>query len=500
MDRGIWRVGDVPMIPSPSRLLGRQRWLWVGHLLLLAADAGLIYAGFALAYWLRYVKQLGRDVINQNFRELGEFTPVILALLAILLLLFEFKGLYRLSRRTSWNHQVGILISASTTGIALLVVGIFGFQKYFWSRLIFLYAWVTIVVLLSLFRILLRMFLRWTWRRGMGVERVVVLGATGLAQEIMHALTFDLARGSKLVGYLEDPEEQLASQYAPGDRVPCLGNVDEIEEVVTRLAVDHVIIALPFWAHHRLPKLVATCRHLDIEFTLAPDLYEVSFDRIDIDHLRGIPLVSLRENIIRGWNLALKRGLDLALILLVAPLWLPFWLLCAILIKLDSPGGPVLFSQERIGKGGLPFKVYKFRTMVPNAEELKQQLLAHNEADGPLFKIKNDPRVTRVGRFLRKLSLDELPQLLNVIRGEMSLVGPRPAVPEEVQQYSEWHRRRLEVTPGMTGLWQVMGRSNTSFDEMVRLDIYYTEHWSLLLDLRIIMLTVPAVVSGHGAY
>jgi exopolysaccharide biosynthesis polyprenyl glycosylphosphotransferase len=212
-----------------------------------------------------------------------------------------------------------------------------------------------------------------------------------------------------------------------------------------------------------------------------------------------VPLIGLKENSIKGWNLAVKRTLDVALILLATPILLPITTLIALIIRLDSKG-PALFRQTRVGKHGKGFTCYKFRTMVVDAEKRKAELAALNEADGPLFKIRSDPRITRVGRFLRQSSLDELPQLLNVLRGEMSLVGPRPGLPEEVDQYDPWHRRRLEVTPGLTGLWQVLGRSDTSFDEMVRLDIFYTENWSVGMDLQILLKTIPVVLIGKGAY
>ena len=171
----------------------------------------------------------------------------------------------------------------------------------------------------------------------------------------------------------------------------------------------------------------------------------------------------------------------------------------ALVVRLDSPG-PVIFRQIRIGRGGQPFTMYKFRTMVQDAEARRGELADRNEADGPLFKMRQDPRVTRVGAFLRRYSLDEWPQLWNILVGDMSWVGPRPPTPDEVARYEPWHRRRLEVTPGLTGLWQVLGRSDTSFDEMVRLDIYYAESWSVGLDLRIILQTVPAVLAGRGAW
>jgi exopolysaccharide biosynthesis polyprenyl glycosylphosphotransferase len=238
---------------------------------------------------------------------------------------------------------------------------------------------------------------------------------------------------------------------------------------------------------------------MGVAYRVAPDLYELSFDRVDVQQISGVPLIGLKEVSLRGWNLALKRTVDVGLVLLTAPLTLPLTLLLIGLIRLDSPGA-ALFRQVRVGKDGVPFACYKFRTMVRDAEQRKAELTRLNEADGPLFKIRHDPRVTRVGRFLRQSSLDELPQLWNVLRGEMSLVGPRPALPDEVACYEPWHRRRLEVTPGLTGLWQVLGRSNTTFDEMVRLDIYYAENWSVGMDLRLLLMTVPAVLLGRGAY
>jgi exopolysaccharide biosynthesis polyprenyl glycosylphosphotransferase len=244
---------------------------------------------------------------------------------------------------------------------------------------------------------------------------------------------------------------------------------------------------------------VQTCRSLGVEFRIAPDLYALSFDRVDVLEMSGVPLLGLKDLSIKGWNLAVKRALDVALIILTAPLLLPLTLMLMLLIRLDSPG-PALFRQQRVGKHGKLFTCYKFRTMVIDAEARKAELVALNEADGPLFKIRRDPRVTRVGRLLRRSSLDELPQLWNVLSGEMSLVGPRPALPEEVALYEPWHRRRLEVMPGLTGLWQVLGRSNTTFDEMVQLDIYYAENWSVNTDLRILLRTIPAVLSSNGAY
>jgi exopolysaccharide biosynthesis polyprenyl glycosylphosphotransferase len=238
---------------------------------------------------------------------------------------------------------------------------------------------------------------------------------------------------------------------------------------------------------------------LKVAVRIVPDLFQLSLSQVDIDDLNGIPLIGTKQVSIKGWNLALKRGFDIMVSGLFLVLLSPLLLIIAVLVKLDSPG-PAIFKQTRIGRGGRKFTVYKFRTMREGAEQEQDALQDLNEAQGALFKIKEDPRRTALGKFLRRRSLDELPQLYNVLRGEMSMVGPRPQLVGEVEQYQAWHKKRLETWPGMTGLWQVSGRSDLSFDDMVLLDIYYVENWSLLLDLRIALKTIPAFLLGTGAY
>src|SRR5690606_3908743 len=225
-----------------------------------------------------------------------------------------------------------------------------------------------------------------------------------------------------------------------------------------------------------------------------------ALDRVRINEVAGLALIEVKDARISGWNYAVKRAMDVVIATTVLTLAAPLMLLIAIAIKLDSPG-PILFGQERVGKNGRRFTLYKFRSMCKDAEEKKAELLAAaSPKDGLLFKLKDDPRVTRVGRILRRTSLDELPQFFNVLVGEMSVVGPRPQVPSEVAAYEDWHYQRLMVTPGLTGLWQVNGRSNLTFDEMVKLDLYYAEHWSPWLDIKLILRTIPAVLLGRGAY
>jgi exopolysaccharide biosynthesis polyprenyl glycosylphosphotransferase len=220
---------------------------------------------------------------------------------------------------------------------------------------------------------------------------------------------------------------------------------------------------------------------------------------LDLDSLNGIPLIGPGPDKLSSTAILTKRLLDLLFTGLAMPFFGIIYAVTALLIKLDSRG-PVIFKQQRIGKDGIPFEALKFRSMVDNAEALKAELQELNEADGPLFKIKDDPRITRIGRLIRRTSIDELPQLINVLKGEMSLVGPRPGTPDEVAQYEPWQVKRTTVRPGLTGLWQVSGRSDVPFDEMCLLDIFYIENWSLELDIRIIMQTIPHVLFRKGAY
>ena len=247
-------------------------------------------------------------------------------------------------------------------------------------------------------------------------------------------------------------------------------------------------------------RIVDHCRRDGVQFRLVPDLYEMSLGRLDIDTVSGIPLMGMKQHAILGVNFLMKRIIDVGLsaAIMVALSWL--FVLLAALIWLEDRSCSPFFGQTRVGRGGRHFTVWKFRSMRPDADEHLPELLALNEAEGPIFKMRKDPRRTRMGTFIRRWSFDELPQFFNVLRGEMSLVGPRPATPREVALYQDWQLQRLESPPGITGLWQVSGRSELGFSEQVLMDIMYIENWSLGLDLRILLRTIPAVLSGKGAF
>jgi exopolysaccharide biosynthesis polyprenyl glycosylphosphotransferase len=455
-------------------------------------DQLLIFAAFGLAYWMRYVADLPAalairgEILAANKVPFLAFLPITLLLMLVLALLFTAKGLYHPARRTGIFDQLGVIVSSTLTGIALLIVVVFLYQPFYYSRLIFPMAGATIVVLLTTARLGLAGLRHWRWSRGKGLEQVLVVGGTGLGQQVLNALAAQPGLGYDLVGYLD--AAPIVSSGRQSKVYRHLGPIAELDSVVRAQGIQRVILAL-----------VQICRALGVDYQIAPDLYQISFDRVDLMQISGVPLIRPKEVSLGGLNLLVKRVFDVALVVLSMPLTLPLGLLVALIVRLDS-AGPVLFRQQRVGKGGQLFTCYKFRTMVPDAEERKAELSAMNEADGPLFKMRDDPRITRVGRFLRRSSLDEWPQLINVLKGEMSLIGPRPALPDEVERYEPWQRQRLEVVPGCAGLSQALGRSDMSFDEGVRLDIYYAENWSFGMDLRILLMLIPVVISGRGAY
>jgi exopolysaccharide biosynthesis polyprenyl glycosylphosphotransferase len=320
------------------------------------------------------------------------------------------------------------------------------------------------------------------------------VGAGEIGRSVMRNLVARPELGYQVVGFVDDDPAKTTL-----GRFKALGRLDDVPALLQAERVAEVIITLPWMHQRRIMELVRACEVARVRPRVVPDLFQLSLDRLDMDDIGGIPLLGLREANIPRTGRLIKRALDVIVAAMSLVLAAPLMLLVALVIRLESPG-PAIFQQVRVGQNGKPFCIYKFRSMRAGAEEQQAALQQRNEADGPLFKIRADPRLTLSGRFLRRTSMDELPQLLNVLRGEMSLVGPRPAPPHEVAQYQAWHRQRLEVPQGMTGLWQVSGRSDLTFDEMCLLDIYYIENWSLGLDLTILARTVPRVLIGNGAY
>ena len=470
-----------------------RRWV---SLIMALADVVLINLAFAAAYWVRYDLQWFRAVDPAYDASFRAYIPFALVLTALLLVAYRLGRVYHQPRSVSWLDEVYALFGSTTTGIVIIMAITFWFQPLVYSRLMFLWAGVLIVTLLSGSRLIKR----WVWgslmRRGMGVDRMLIVGAGEVGRRLMRNIVAQPELGYRVIGFVDDDPEKNRTDIG---RFKALGEIDSLPRVVQEEGIDEVIITLHWIYHRRILGIMRQCERERVRARIVPDLFQLALSRVDIEDLGGITIIGVKEISITGWNLAFKRTSDIVLSLAVLVLLFPLMLLISVAIKLDSPG-PVLFKQVRVGRDGRRFVFYKFRSMRQGAEEERPQLADLDETVGPIFKIRRDPRCTRLGRFLRRTSLDELPQLYNVLRGEMSLVGPRPAIPVEVEQYQEWHRKRLEVSPGMTGLWQVSGRSQLTFDEMCLLDIYYLENWSPLLDLKIALKTIPAVLAGTGAY
>ena len=352
----------------------------------------------------------------------------------------------------------------------------------------------------TLFDLLARFALRKRLHRvrklGSCMRRVVVVGYAPVIADLSMMLRRETYHGLSVVAACVVGSSE-ATVIAD---IPAIGGLDGVAEVVRRFDADTVaVLACPEMAGQRLRQLAWELEKTGTDLCVAPALLDVAGPRTTIRPIAGLPLLHMDHPEFTGGRRVIKAAFDKSLALAALVLAAPLLGALALVIHCDD-GGPVLFRQTRVGKDGRTFTVYKFRTMVPDAEQRRAELASQNEQHGLLFKIRNDPRVTRSGSWLRRWSLDELPQLVNVLAGDMSLVGPRPALPEEAAMYGDHVRRRLAVKPGLTGLWQVNGRSDLSWDESVRLDLRYVENWSFVLDLQILWKTCAAVARGSGAY
>jgi exopolysaccharide biosynthesis polyprenyl glycosylphosphotransferase len=343
-------------------------------------------------------------------------------------------------------------------------------------------------------------FLRYAYERVTGAvlraagrqRRAILVGTGGHIREVAHALGDAPHSRIDVVGF-------ISLRALPANGLRALGSLVDLERVLEAERVEEVIIADPDFPQGEAVELVDRCHRRGVRVRIAPSTMEILIHRAEFVPGESVPLFELKPPVFEGVDFALKRTFDVVgatvLLILLSPLLAAIWAA----VRMTSRG-PALFHSIRQGIGERPFACLKFRTMYADAEHRQGDLEALNEASGALFKIRDDPRTTRVGRLLRRFSLDELPQLVNVLRGEMSLVGPRPLPERDFEQLQEWHRKRYLVLPGITGLWQVSGRSELDFDDLVHLDFIYLEHWSLALDLTILLKTIPAVLTRRGAY
>ena len=352
---------------------------------------------------------------------------------------------------------------------------------------------VTAVVLIGLFRASYDVITREIFHL-LGIRRRAVLAGEG--EHLLH-LYRTLGAGRSGIDY--ELLGVVAAEEEPDVPLPRLGSTDSLRVVLAEHQVDELIVTDSDFGERELLELVDQAHRSGVRVRIAPRTTELLTKHADYIPGQGIPLFEITPPVLVGTDWVLKRGFDIVVSVVVLVVFLPLWLAIAAAVKLSSKG-PVLYRDRRIGVGEREFAMQKFRTMYVDAAARQAELEDANEAAGALFKIRDDPRVTRVGRFLRRFSLDEIPNMVNVLRGEMSLVGPRPLPTRDYNLLEEWHLKRYLVLPGMTGLWQISGRSNLSFDDLVRLDFYYLDNWSIWLDITILARTIPAVISQRGAY
>ena len=465
-------------------------------------DLSLVATGFFIAYWLRSEMLPALAILPGRLYPLEQYAPLLVLGLLIWGLLLATSGLYRSHRTIPLLDEAWKVIRVYLTGSVVFTLVIYalrldevllGNDKI--SRIwVLLFPLVACLLLLAE-KVALRLTSRYVRTRGYNYRTVLIVGTNDSALDMVESIDTHRWWGYRVLGFVANGPVEGPDPLP----YPLLGEIDDLPSVLERHVVDDVLFAVSRRDLDRLEDLFLSLQEQGIRTRFALDLFPHTQARIALEDLDGVPLLTFSTTPYSQFQLMMKRALDVALSAIVMVLALPVVGLIALAIKVSS-GGRVVFQQTRCGLNGRSFTLYKFRTMVEDAEEQRGALQHLNEMQGPVFKLRRDPRVTWLGKFLRKFSLDELPQLWNVLRGDMSLVGPRPPIPEEVAQYKRWQRRRLAMKPGLTCLWQISGRNEIyDFDHWMQLDLEYIDSWSPLLDLKILLKTIPVVLLGRGA-
>ena len=464
--------------------------------ILVPIDFLMLLAAAAAAYFLRFesvVSEFRPVIYELPFREY--FATSVLIIL-IWILIFAMAGLYHMQRRKVSNEFVRIFLACST-GILAVIVLIFFQRELFSSRFIVLAAWVLSIVFVTLARLIVRFLQHSLYKAKIGLRRVIVIGAGKTTDGILKTLKIN-----PLLGY------QVIKNFADFSL--------EVQEILLREhkknRIDEIILTDPRAPRDLALKILSFADENHITFKYSADLFTTQATNVSFDTLAGIPIVEMKKTRLEGWGKIFKRIFDMIAALILFIITLPVIILVAIAVRLESKG-PVIFKNERVGQFNKQFFTFKIRSMYAQYSigpqfknqkkslEMEQKLIKQKGIkEGPVYKIAEDPRITKVGRFIRKYSLDELPQFINVLKGDMSLVGPRPHQPREVEQYKKEHRQILLIKPGITGLAQISGRSDLEFDDEAKLDIYYIEHWSPWLDMWILLKTPFVVLQRKGVY
>lgn len=483
--------------------------------LLILADALIASTSFGLAFYLREgVEVFQRGGVFEWSTRFAPYGALMLFVVIIRLLTHHHYDLYRLRGEYSFVDDAIHVFKAAAIGSLLIVAaaflyrGGFDYRAFSYSRSVFVIDFLIVLVSFLLVRMLVRAAQTFFRLRGINLIPTLVVGRGPEAAFCIKEMRERPSLGYRVIGAV-DSEMNGRSTHEAYEGVPVVSDLAGLPEAIRQSGANEVIIADSRVQADALFDVMMRCgRRRGVEFRIAPSLFNCLPSKTEVDQIGALPMIRLFREPLSDFARVTKRISDMVIASLTLVLLSPLWFVIAVLIKLDSKG-PVFYMQERVGMDGRIFLVYKFRTMRVNADseihrEYQRKLIAgHAEANvgdatKPAYKLRNDPRVTRVGRLLRRFSLDEAPQLLNVLRGDMSVVGPRPPIPYEVEAYEIWHRKRLDMKPGLTGLWQVSGRNRLSFEEMVKLDLFYIENWSLLFDVKIILRTILVVFRGEG--
>ena len=462
-------------------------------------DLGVTCVAFVVAYLLRSV--LGHfGLFSQHLRPViypfGHYVPLLIGFLFVWAVVGYFSSFYR---DLELSNPIQLIVNiVSQLGVVLVVIyaGLYLFRRGDISRSYVLLIGGIDFVLLLLGRTISYSGVAWMRDRLNRYHYFLIVGCSPRAREMGGLIQESRGMGLRLIGFVApDSGYDQPSKLGSYPVFP----LDSLSKVLHERVVDEVIFAVDMQELARLEPVIRHCADVGMKTRVELDFLPAAYSRIYLEKFRETLLLSLSSAPDSELRLFFKRLFDIALSGISLVALAPLLACIAAMIRITSPG-PVLFEQTRCGLGGRRFTLYKFRSMINNAEQMRAELHQLNELDGPVFKISDDPRITRVGRWLRRFSLDELPQLWNVLRGEMSFVGPRPAVPEEVDQYEDWQRRRLRMRPGLTCTWVLEGRNHVDFNRWMQLDLTYIDNWSLWLDVKIFLRTIPIVLSGRGAY
>ncbi|HXT10440.1 MAG TPA: sugar transferase [Candidatus Angelobacter sp.] len=456
----------------------------------------------ALALCIGFIHEHGdfdyiRELVNEvyGWREIMGLLGLVMGWVIIFNTIIHYDA----NRFTTLMSSIWAFVKATTCAAFLLFVVGTSLNISKLPATVILLFWVTTTLAGIASRIVLRWILMAVRKSGFNSRHVVFVGTNAHALDLARQIESHPELGCRVVGFIAEEEKAVGRPVAPGASWPVVSSIAKIKEFLETKSVDETIICLPIKdCFSQIYHVFELCKELGVVVRLIPHESDLKvLSRLQIESFGDFRVVTFfREKLLL--QLLMKRIMDVLISATALLILSPLMLVIAAMIKFGSPGG-VFFVQERIGMNRRKFKLLKFRSMVADAEKRKQELAALNEMDGPVFKVKNDPRVTPVGRFIRKTSIDELPQLINVLKGEMSLVGPRPPLPSEVDQYEWLHRRRLSIKPGITCLWQVNGRNSVPFVRWMEMDKEYVENWSIWLDIKILCRTLPVVLLGHGA-